>query len=405
MISSSDSRKVLERFIVNNKDLEELEAKIARFNIFEAIGMVRQEIKHSNFIHFLLNPSEKHQLRDLFLKKLLTSVFLDAEDVPLDPLEIAISNFNDAEVRREWKNIDLLIYSPSNRLVCTIENKVDSSEGFNQLKKYEEVIEREFSDCQKVFIFLTKEGDSASKAGWLSLSYSTLADVTEVICDERKSSIHADIYVSMRHYIDLLRRHIVSQSDIAELCRKIYKQHRQAIDLIYEHRPDLRSDIEEFLGQLIEQSSQDKNIEKDDSNQRHIRFVPKEWDIFPFQKTCQGWTSSQRMVMLDFVNEPQSLRLVIGIGPGNIRVRQALYDKLQKLKISGLRQCKIKEAKWCIPCIVQVLTPSDYEDGSLEDLQEKIKIFWTNYANGDLKVIREEISKSFEQTVDLVDLS
>ena len=117
MTSSQDSRKVLEKFIVNNKDLEELEAKISRFNIFEAIGMVRQEIKHSNFIHFLLNPSEKHQLRDLFLKKLLTSVFLGAEDAPLDPLEIAISNFSDAEVRREWKNIDLLIYSPSNRLV------------------------------------------------------------------------------------------------------------------------------------------------------------------------------------------------------------------------------------------------------------------------------------------------
>ncbi|MEO0536712.1 MAG: PD-(D/E)XK nuclease family protein [Cyanobacteria bacterium P01_A01_bin.123] len=35
------------------------------------MGMVRQEIKHSNFLQFLLNPSEKHQLGDLFLKKLL----------------------------------------------------------------------------------------------------------------------------------------------------------------------------------------------------------------------------------------------------------------------------------------------------------------------------------------------
>ncbi len=170
MISNQDTRKVLEKFVVDNKYLEELEAKISRFNIFEAIGMVRQEIKHSNFIHFLLNPSEKHQLGDLFLKKLLARIFLHAEDALLDPLEIAISNFNDAEVRREWQNIDLLVYSPSNRIVCTIENKVDSSEGSNQLKKYEGVIEREFTDYRKVFIFLTKDGYSASKAGWLGSS-------------------------------------------------------------------------------------------------------------------------------------------------------------------------------------------------------------------------------------------
>ena len=53
-------RKILESFVVNNKDLDTLESKVSRFNIFEAVGMVRQEIKHSHFIKFLLDPSEKH---------------------------------------------------------------------------------------------------------------------------------------------------------------------------------------------------------------------------------------------------------------------------------------------------------------------------------------------------------
>ncbi|MDZ7960601.1 MAG: hypothetical protein RMY34_22425 [Aulosira sp. DedQUE10] len=39
-------RALLEKFIVDNEELEELESKLAQFNIFEAIGVVRQEIRH-----------------------------------------------------------------------------------------------------------------------------------------------------------------------------------------------------------------------------------------------------------------------------------------------------------------------------------------------------------------------
>jgi len=113
------------------------------------------------------------------------------------------------------ENIDLLIYSPSNHFICIIENKVDSSEGPDQLKSYESVIEKEFPACRKVFILLTKEGISASRSSWLSLSYASIADILEKICEEQKLNIDDDIYVSIRHYIDLIRRHIMSESDIA----------------------------------------------------------------------------------------------------------------------------------------------------------------------------------------------
>ncbi|MBD1869292.1 PD-(D/E)XK nuclease family protein [Cyanobacteria bacterium FACHB-471] len=392
MPSSQDKRAILERFIVNNKDLENLESKISRFNLFEAIGMVRQEIKHSNFIKFLLDPSEKHRLGDLFLKKLLVSVLGNSEDIPLDSLEVSVSNFSDAEVRREWRNIDLLIYSPSNHFVCTIENKVDSSEGLNQLITYEEVVEKEFSDCKKVFIYLTKEGFTASNTRWLSLSYVTVADLIESVCNERRSILSEDIHVSMRHYVDLIRRHLMSESDIAELCRKIYKQHRQAIELIYEHRPDLRVEIAEFIEELIKKCAQQEHLEKDDSTQRWIRFAPKEWDDLKFQKTCCNWTSSQRILLFEFWNEPQNLQLRLVIGPGSAETKQAIYQRLQQPNIPGLRKTKLKEDSWSQACIMAILTPADYEDGNLEDLQEKIRLFWNKYMSGDMKLIRAAIS-------------
>lgn len=395
MNTEKEKRKVLESFIIGNQDLEDLEKRISRFNVFEAIGMIRQEIKHSNFIQFLLSPSEKHQLGDLFLRKFLLRALRDSEDLGLDALEVAVSDFSDAEVRREWKNIDLLVYSPINHFVCIIENKIDSSEGLDQLNRYDSIVQQEFLDCHKVFIFLTKAGMSASSSKWLSLSYSSIAEILKEIREQQQSRISDDIYIAISHYIDLIQRHIMSESDIAQLCRKIYKKHRQAIDLIYEHRPDLRTDIEEILRNLIEADSASINIERDDSNQRWIRFAPKEWDDLVFQKTCSRWTQSKRILLFEFWNEPQSLELRLVVGPGDLQIKKKLYEEVRSLSVPGSKKCRVNESSFNQLYAVQVLGSVDYEDSSLEDIQEKVKAFWKNYSTGDMKTIRESIFTRF----------
>lgn len=398
MTLEQEQRAILERFITNNPDLEALEAKISQFNIFEAVGMVRQEIKHSNFIQFLLNPAEKHRLGDLFLKNLLLTIRSQAEGALLDHIDIAASDFSDAEIRREWKNIDLLIYSPANSFICVIENKVDAIESPHQLGTYENVVAKEFPGCKKMFVFLTRDGSEASRSGWIPLNYGAIAEVIETVCNEQRSSLTDDIYIVIRHYIDLVRRHIMSESDIAELCRKIYKQHRQAIDLIYEHRPDLRSDIEDLIKHLIQETVQQGNLEQDSIDKRWIRFAPQEWDSLAFQKTCDGWTESRRILLFEFWNEPQKLELRLVIGPGDIKIKETIYQKLKALNIAGLKKIRtIKEQGWDQVCTIPVLSYSDYEDMDLESLQEKIRAFWLNYIQGDMKLIREVILNFFEK--------
>ncbi|MGB3291850.1 MAG: hypothetical protein WBB01_02530 [Phormidesmis sp.] len=203
-----------------------------------------------------------------------------------------------------------------------------------------------------MFIFLTKEGDSASNSIWLSLSYASIADILEKLCEKQKSNISDDIYISIRHYIDLIRRHIMSESDIAQLCRQIYKQHRQAIDLIYEHRPDFRSSIEEMLGNLIEAYSESMNLERDDSTQLWIRFAPKKWDSLAFQKTCSGWTSSKRILLFEFWNEPQRLELKLVVGPGDIQVKKKICEKLRGLPVAGIKRCNVSPSGFNQLCTV-----------------------------------------------------
>jgi hypothetical protein len=410
MLIEQEQRALLERFIVDNPDLEALEAKISHFNIFEAVGMVRQEIKHSNFLQFLLDPAEKHQLGDLFLKNLLLQIVHGSAKTYLGNFDVSNSDFADAEVEREcryrvdatasgqWCYIDLLIYSPRHNFVCVIENKVDSVEGFNQLQTYQSVIGREFSKCKKLFVYLTKAGDPASLETWVSLSYATIADVIDCICQEKKATISADVEVLIRHYSDLIRRHFMNDSETIKLCRKIYRQYRQAIDLIYENRSDLTLEIEEYIQELIREFSAILNIELDSVEKQWIRFALKEWDQLVFQKTCDRWTSSRRLLMFEFWNEPSKLELRLVIGPCDETLRQSICTVLKTMNVNGLVPCSQKPSDFTQACIIRVLSPIDYESLDSDVLKEEIRKFWLRFINGDLKTIRQCVLHSFSKT-------
>lgn len=136
--STEDEISSLERFLTDNPELEQLEKQANQFNLFEAVGITRQEIRHSHFLAFLFDPSQSHGLGDRFLKDWLTAVLkTGAEQSPVRLAEILLADLEDTEVRREWKNIDILCYSRSNNLVVAIENKVASGEHSNQLERYQ----------------------------------------------------------------------------------------------------------------------------------------------------------------------------------------------------------------------------------------------------------------------------
>lgn len=55
---SNQERAFLENFIVDNEELNKLEYQIYQFNIFEAIGIIRPELRHSNVLVFILSSSQ-----------------------------------------------------------------------------------------------------------------------------------------------------------------------------------------------------------------------------------------------------------------------------------------------------------------------------------------------------------
>src|SRR5262245_46661972 len=136
-------RKALEAFLIDNPDLERLELQIAEFNLFEAIGMIQQEIRHSHFLAMLLDPSGNHGLDDLFLKRLLMSAVRDSS-AELRAIDLDLMDLSSATVQREWQTIDILITDQTNNLVCIIENKLFTGEHDNQLHRYYDQVHSQF---------------------------------------------------------------------------------------------------------------------------------------------------------------------------------------------------------------------------------------------------------------------
>src|SRR5205823_3361282 len=128
------------------------------------------------------------------------------------------------------------IASASNRFVVVIENKIGTGEHSDQLARYFEYATRQFADWRILPIFLTPEGSPATHENYVAVAYSLVEQVVRETVASYESTIGADVKIALQHYSQLLQRHVMSESDIAELCRKIYKKHQRALDLIFEHR-------------------------------------------------------------------------------------------------------------------------------------------------------------------------
>lgn len=261
----------LQAFVVSNPDLEKLESLLDEFNLFEAIGAVRQEVRHSDFLAYLLNPRQNHGLGDTFVKRFLQKAILLAnQPQSITPIDLDLWDLDEIDVRREWQNIDILLLDETqeHRFAVIIENKVLSGEHSNQLQRYRKIIQQHYPGVRLLCLFLTPDGGEPSDPSYIPISYDLVCRLIEELTEMRASTLGPDIQVMMRHYTRMIRRYIMENEELAELCKKIYKRHQRALDLIYEYRPDQQAEIRELLDTLIKSCPE---CELDTSSKTYIR--------------------------------------------------------------------------------------------------------------------------------------
>jgi hypothetical protein len=325
IMTSEQERKLLN--LINELERFREEKWFSRdLNIFEAVGLVRQEIKHSNFLSYLLSPQHNHGLHDCFLKRLIQKAIEKLEgDPPIGALKLTLADFSDALVGREWRNIDLLIESKNNSFVFAIENKIGSVEGKKQLETYEKVVNSEYPNHAKLFCLLTAEGESASRQAWSGMGYSAVIEALQE-AKNRSANLTAQQRLVIDNYIDLVRRNIVPDQSLIEQCRRIYSLHKDAIDLIIEH-----GQVNSFVEAANTFFDKHPDVEKFQIGPTRAAFLPKLVleQVPPIEGT--NWWGQARPVAYWFNLDDMRLGFRIEVGPflSNKFDREAFVKRLQ----------------------------------------------------------------------------
>lgn len=312
----------LERFILDNPDLERLESLSPRFNLFEFMGFYRQEGVHSQFLTWLLSPQENHGLGDGFLKRFLLQTLTRSRQTGIKtaaPLGVVLADFAAAQVYPEWPNevegqrgyLDILILDERQKFYCAIENKVGSGEHSQQLTRYRLALEEKYPapDFRRHYVFLSPGGTSAldveERAYWTPVDYNLVCELVEETAQSLTGLANEDLRVFLRHYTDILRRHVLDNSEIRQLARTIYIQHRDAIELIYRHKPDYLAEIQGLLAEVVSENVDGLVWDSYDRDTRMstTRFFPAEWDTFPSLKAETRWirgSLSKSFLLIEF---------------------------------------------------------------------------------------------------------
>lgn len=379
-------RQALEELVIDNPDMERLEALLDQFNLFEAIGGVRQEERHSNFLAFLLDPHQNHGLGDEFAKRLLQNVLKGAQgtDLPINLIDLDVWSLADMTVLREWNDIDILLLHEKLSLAVIVENKIMTGEHSNQLCRYRATVEQQHPAFHILGLFLTVDGSIPSDDRYLPLSYKQVAETLETVMQRRASVLGSEVRMLMNHYVQMIRRHIMSGSDVDILCQRIYQKHKRALDLIFERRPDQQAEIKSELEKLIKATP---GLVLDSAAKTSIKFVPQEWDV-PLLQQGAGWTPSGRILLFEFFNSASRLSLYLYIGPGPLETRQRLFD------MTSVRKPLLKPTttrlnnKWNAIYVHHYLKTVQLETADMTDLITEIHKHWTDFTARDLPAIQ-----------------
>jgi hypothetical protein len=356
--------------LINDINFEEIELGLKNPNIFRILNISKTEIRHSNFLSWLLDPYESHNLRDAFLKRFLSDI----------SVELDLTSFETIEIRREWRNIDILIITGD--IVVCIENKVESNEHSDQLSRYKRIVRESFPSKDQIFVYLTPKQSEASDKEYISYSYEQIASILDRMISLFSRNITSEVLQYIKDYIEILKLEIMQNHEFSKLAIQLYNRHKDTFDFIFENRPDIATFFSVFFKAAIEENgwiicSDNKGL---------FRFLtPKLKSILP--EMGGGWSQKDSFGFeLDYYwyNQKQIVfKTTISPGEGTLRderIREIILNCLSPIEGSQ----KPKGKKWLVPIIKK-------EPFSLEKISEN-----------EEHIIRSEISKIFLKLKEVV---
>ena len=193
------------------REYHEKSLKRQDFNAFDVLRYTDYEIRHSNVLAWLLQPSESHGLDDGFLKWFLEQHNKKAGsgatiDVPRG------FETNDVRVERELDYVDVSIFLERQKYLIAVENKTvgADSEHFEQVRAYEKKLREKHGQRYKVrSVLLTTSPEGAvSERDFVHMSWSSV--IGEIRSLEVGGAFHSsEVSAFIRQYLDSVEKWLV----------------------------------------------------------------------------------------------------------------------------------------------------------------------------------------------------
>lgn len=390
----------INNLIANIDCLEPLNKWTKEINIFNILKINRMEIRHSNMLAWLLSPNETHGLNDKFLKKLLiystNGTNLEIMN-GLKPINVDIMDLSDCVVYREKNNIDILIVSEKNKLVFAIENKIGSGEHSNQLNRYREILQSEYGkNYHYVLVFLTPEiVEYSDPENWVIMSYDFILKTLTNLLNTYEITEKSKLFIN--DYIKTLRRNVVKDNELKEICAKIYYEHREAFDLIFENKPDIDSEISNYIYKYLKENESEFKIKVwDDHSKSYIRFIPNSVAEKYKDMGSGEWCGVYDLIGIEIQNfQNCDITINVIIGPSKNEysyVRQQILDYAiaSNWKLKG----KVLRNKWkkikSNTIISRERIDEENQELTYQIIDENLKNYITNEVPKIIKVLNNE---------------
>ena len=396
-MTTEEQKKALED-LLRSEEFEKIKNTSSRFNVFRALGLEEMEIRHSQFLAWLLNPKETHGLNDYALREFLKLVSL-TDGSGFTIFDLDGWDLEGTEVITEWNNIDILLKNEEYKFVCVIENKIGTQDHDGQLNDYKKRIDDRFKDTsvqkwKRSFLYLTPHGDAPlddKENVYINISYDEhIIKLIEKILARHSTNLSVDVLSFITHYKNILLEKIMENTDIKKLCREIYRNNKVALDLIIDNRPDVRYNIADILTEMI---NEDGSFEIIWTNYRIITFFPKAFNNYPFLK----FGEKQKIIMFNIDMDTKSMIINARLAAGEQKIRQIIWDtSLTKPELFHVGKGKLSNTTKILDwesCY------ENYDDATLwseEKLRDDLAKKWTKYKiriNKMLDILLPEFDK------------
>ncbi len=368
MEKQKTDEEALQDFLLDIECLDELSQWTRKFNIFDVLKVSRTEIRHSNILAWLLDTSENHGLGDAFIKGIIQRIVENDEENCYDIFELLLLDYNSVIVCREWKNIDLLLVSEKEQMVIAIENKIGSHEHDDQLNRYRKILEDEYPEFQRIYIYLTPDGEEPSDAkNWSILTYTDVVEILESI--KERESFLPEVELLISNYIDTLRRDIVEDERLIQICNKIYQKHKRALDLIYENKTD--GEIADAIKNILQEEADRGNLHFQRTTNRHwIGFHTDFMNSYlpPMEENNSSW-NTQYVYNYWIRLEEDRFKIIFEVGGYNVSELQ-MQNMSKMIDILKPGDAKRYDFKYKRLFVTKWFTCGDEDD----DLRQKVNI-------------------------------